>query len=488
MIFNNFILSILLFTLNWSLAHEKKAQSAIESFAKLNSMKSASISFLAVRSKDQSVVASFDAHRTLVPASTAKLWSTAAAFEILGASYKPKTVVSYSGNLSTDGVLRGNLFIEGFGDVTLGSSYFVARENMLDFFQEWISILKSKNIKSIEGNIYTDASALGYFGVPEGWTWSDMGNYYGAFPSGLSVFDNVLELYYTTSKNQHGETRITKTNPIIEGFRIENHVTSAATSSDNAYVFAAPYGTEAFVTGTLPVNQQDFIVKAAIQNPEDLLAKEFYKALIKYGVDVFGKPLSRKILQDKQDTIQLAQLNQKKTLLFTHYGKELLEVLKIINHRSNNLFAEHLLHWIALEKEGIKGYHNKGVAILNSFWKSKFDVDNIRLMDGSGLSRSNNVSAEHFVKLLNYMKNNTLFESTLPISAQTGTLKNFCSGQPCAGKIKAKSGSINGVRAYAGYLYKTDGEKILFAFLVNNYSGNSSDLTAQMEHVMNAML
>lgn len=469
-------------------AQSNQAQKAIEIFAQSPQMKAASITFMAVDLTSNKPIASYDPARCLTPASTTKLWSTAGALNLLGTNYAPKTEVYYTGKITEEGILQGDIIIKGFGDATAGSHYFGKRESMRDFFDDWVAFFPANGIKVIVGDVIADASALGYFGVPEGWSWSDMGNYYGAFPSGLTIFDNMLELYFNTSPHKHGGTNITRTNPAIPEFEIKNYVTSDAIQSDNAYVFAAPYASTSFVNGTLPLNRQNFIVKAAIQNPEDLFAQEFLQAIRRSGVQVIGKHSSKKILLGTKDLDKLERLEAKKTLLFTHYGYSLTEVIKVINHESVNLFAEHLIQWIALEKDGGIGYHKRGMEILNAHWKSKFDLESARITDGSGLSRSNSISAQHFVDLLKYMKDNTYFENSLAVSGQSGTLKTLCKGQACSGKIKAKSGTINGVKAYAGYAYPQNGTKIAFAFVVNNHQCTSSELKTMMETVLNALV
>ena len=483
-----FCLSLFIFIfVAYSFAQQNESQLAIEKLSKDSNLTSASISFFAYDLKKEAVVASFDPKRCLVPASTTKLWSTATALEILGSSYVPKTEVYYTGEITKEGVLKGDIIIKGFGDLTLGSQYFRDRENMRDFFKEWMNYFPANNIRFVEGNVIADASALGYFGVPDGWSWSDMGNYYGAFPSGLTIFDNMMELYFQTAAQSGGSTQITSTNPHIEDFKIQNFVTSDNISSDNAYVFAAPYSSSAFVTGTLPLNQSKFVVKAAIQNPELFFAQEFQRQLQAIGVGVSGLITGKKLLIDTSNDDVLARLSRPKKLLFTHYGDGIIQIINLINQRSINLYAEHLIHWIALEKSNF-GDHKTGMNVLRNYWSTKIDLQSARITDGSGLSRSNSISAYHFVELLKYMQKNTYFENSLPISAETGTLKNLCKDQKCSGRIKAKSGSIAGVKAYAGYAYSENGNKIAFAIIINNYQCSSTELTKLLTPVLNTLV
>jgi len=484
---NFLLLSAILIQNAWAIGSESNVQLAINAFSKHKDLQSASISFLAVDLSSNQVLGTYDAQRLLAPASTVKLWSTAGALELLGANFRPKTELYYSGNISRD-TLFGSIMILGFGDASLGSMHFGSRENMRGFLNSWADSLIAKGIKVIQGHLFTDASKFGYFGPPDGWSWGDMGNYYGAFPSALTLFDNMLELFFKTSSKVGDATQITATNPVIPNLVWHNYVLSDAVNSDNAYVYGAPFSNYTIVTGDLPLNKTNFVVKAAIQNPEMVFAWEMKNALEKRGIKIAGKALSRNS-EANQTPSNLALLqNEKWELLFVNYGESLSRFAELINFKSINLFAEHLPCWIALEKTGV-GYHKEGMKILNDFWSSKIDFSGARITDGSGLSRNNAISAQHFVDMLKYMhiRTNEAFLNSLPVAGVSGTLKNLCSGQTAHGKVQAKSGTMSKIKSYAGYVNSKTGKKIAFAFIVNNHNNSSSALVKQMEPVLNAM-
>ena len=468
-------------------AQNADLQKVVDAFVNKPDLKQASISFMAVDLSSNQVLAQHDAKRLLAPASTTKLWSTAAAFELLGAQYRPKTQVFYTGLIEGKS-LKGSIILRGFGDVSLGSTYFTTRDKMRDFLDSWADSIKRLGIESISGHVLADASALGYFGAPDGWSWGDMGNYYGAFPSGLSIFDNMVELFFNTPTKAGLATTIQRTNPIIPNFIIQNYVLSDNITSDNAYVYGAPYSNYAFVTGTLPVSKNGFVVKAAMQNPELVFALEFHAALARKSIVISGNPLFVNTIDPTEKERITSILKEKQTLLFTHYGSTLFQISEFINFKSVNLFAEHLPCWIALEKKGL-GHHNEGVKIIQDFWSGKFDLTATRINDGSGLSRTNAISAQNFIDLLTYMhkSNNQEFERTLPTAGESGTLKNLCKGQAGQGRILAKSGTMSKVKSYAGYVKTKSGKKLAFAIIVNNHANSSSALTTQMESVLNAM-
>lgn len=468
-------------------ATEVELQKALTNFVNKPDLKHASVSFLAVDLANNQVLAQHDAKRLLAPASTTKLWSTAAAFELLGAEYRPKTQVLYTGTI-VGSTLNGNIVIRGFGDVSLGSSYFTSREKMRAFLDNWADSIKHLGIASISGHILADASSFGYFGAPDGWSWGDMGNYYGAFPSGLTIFDNMMELFFSTPAKVGASTTLVRTNPTVPNFVFQNYVLSDNITSDNAYVYGAPYSNYAFVTGTLPMNKSAFVVKAAIQNPEFVFACELQAALIRKGIVINTSPLANNTLDPIEKEKTQAILKEKQTLILTHQGANLFQVSEFINFKSVNLFAEHLPCWIALEQKGI-GHHKEGMKIIQEFWGSKFDVSASRINDGSGLSRTNAISAQNFIDLLTFMHTspNKEFDLTLPIAGESGTLKNVCKGQAGQGRIMAKSGTMSKVKSYAGYVKTKSGKKLAFAIIVNNHANSSSALTSQIETVFNAM-
>jgi D-alanyl-D-alanine carboxypeptidase/D-alanyl-D-alanine-endopeptidase (penicillin-binding protein 4) len=472
-----FIFFIILFSIQFVFANE--VQKAIDLFNKNKALENAQISFYVVDLGSSAAVASKNENKLLSPASTMKLFSSAAALEILGAAYKPKTQILYTGEITRDSLLTGDLIVKGFGDASLGSKYFTTVEKRRAFFDVWAAKIKNAGILKIEGKIIADASSFGYFGAPAGWVWGDMGNYYGAFPSGLILFDNILELYFNTGVKAGSSTEIVKTFPEIPGFLIDNYVLSENINSDNSYVFSAPYSNYAFVRGSLPLSKKSFLVKAAIQNPEALFAFEFHEALLKNSIEVAGGYMGK--MQQKEQV-------QGATELFTSHGEKLVEFINLINHKSINLFAEHLACWIALEKSGF-GHHDEGIDCIYEHWEKRIEISSARITDASGLSRNNAVSAQQLVQLLAYMERqkNTEFYESLPILGQSGTVKSFCSGQAASGKVRAKSGTMSRIKSYAGYANTKSGKKLAFALIVNNHTNTSSELKNLMEPVMNAM-
>ncbi|WP_423128564.1 D-alanyl-D-alanine carboxypeptidase/D-alanyl-D-alanine endopeptidase [Gaoshiqia sp. Z1-71] len=422
------------------------------------------------------VLASNNPQLSLVPASTLKLLTTATALEVLGPYYTFETKLAYSGEIRNDSLL-GNLIITGGGDPALGSTYF--RKNYLEphFLDKWVVSMQNLNIRHIAGDIMTDATIYEEQTIPNTWIWEDMGNYYGAGASGLSVYDNLYEIHLFSPAEEGKPTRITGTVPVIPGLKFENQVLSSNIQRDQAYVFGSPIDEKRIMRGTIPKNRADFVIKASIPNPPYLLGSQLKDKLEAKGVVVDGQVKAKK--HDEETLLP--------TVLATTVSPPLIEIIGVTNHESVNLFAEHLLKQLALYNTGW-GTTEAGTAFIAGFWKEKgLDTAGLFLADGSGLSRFNAVSPKFMVDLLYYMKHKSLygeqFFSTLP-GAPNGTLWYFRAENFPNNSLRAKSGSMTRVRCFAGTLKTQSGQEILFSVFMNNFSGSAANATRKIEDLL----
>ena len=466
-----------------TLFSQNNVEKSIAFFASESVNKSASISFFATDLQSGEKVAQLNPTNPITSASTTKLFSTATAFELLGKDKKSVTRVYSKGKLDDKGVLHGDIWIRGGGDVSLGSKFFNKESKELDFFNAWSDSLLKKGVKKIEGAIIADASEFGYKGVPDGWNEADIGNYYGAGAGGLNFFDNTIKLYFKTGSSGV-KTQIVDVFPQVPGLNIANYVLSANVGDDNSYVHGLPFSLERKATGKLPANQSRYLVKGSMPDPEYMLAHEFEKTIELKGIEVVQGAKSVRLNQ-----LETPLYSADFKLLFQQDSKTVKDIAYWTNLKSVNLFAEGLLNWLGYFSNG-NGSTESGLKVMMDFWSDKINTTGLILKDGSGLSRLDAISAVHFCDLLKYMHssvNYADFKSTLPIAGQTGTIRNMCKGGAGEGRVFAKSGTINNVKAYAGYVDSKSGKKIAFAFIVNNYNCSSSVIASKMERVLNAL-
>jgi len=407
---------------------------------------------------------------SLVPASILKTVTTATALEVFGPDFRFNTTLSYSGMVRND-TLFGDLQIIGGGDPTLGSEYFPENKN---FQKKWIEAIQNKNIKVIKGNLILDASIYELQSIPDTWIWQDIGNYFGAGASGISVYDNLYKIHLKSEDVAGKLTKVIGINPEVPNLQLTNEVLSSDSNSDQAYVFGSPMENRRVIRGTIPKNQSDFIVKASVPDPSALLSSEFRKTLTASGISLSG---ITKYEKAKVESTQLIVIQ----------SPTLREIIKVTNHESVNLFAEHLLKHLAFQKTGL-GTTEDGCQFVLQFWKDKgLDMNGFFMNDGSGLSRFNAITANQMGSILNYMKTKSAYSVDFNNSLATvgnGTLTVFTEANFPNDCLRAKSGSMTRVRCYAGYLNTLSGRQLSFALMLNNFSCSQKEATLKIEELL----
>jgi len=444
-------------------------------------MMHASVSLCVADAENGEVVIEYNSLKSLIPASVMKLVTSAAALELLGPDYTFKTIIGYTGSLNKrNGRLTGNIVIKGGGDPGLGSNNF--SDHYQDFLSRWVAEIKKLGIKKIDGRVITDDSYYDYQPVPAKWLWEDAGNYYGAGAYGLSVFDNTYEIHLKTSSDS-SQLVIKEIVPYECRYEFSNWLVAAGTS-DEGYVFAAPYSTNGWLAGSIPVNMEDFVLKASIADPPRLIAKMVNERLEAEGIHISGDPT----------TIRLEQksLSEEVVPIAETISPPLSDIIEVLNHESVNLYAEHLI------KELGKKYKNNGstvagVEVLKDFLNNAgIKTDGMFIEDGSGLSPLNAINTEALVNLLFYMKSRGKYfpeyYSSLPEAGKEGTLKNYFWDPAFDSRLKAKSGSMTRVRSYAGFFTTVSGKNMIFSIIINNYTGPSKTIIPGIEEIIKEII
>ncbi|HEY0176868.1 MAG TPA: D-alanyl-D-alanine carboxypeptidase/D-alanyl-D-alanine-endopeptidase, partial [Pedobacter sp.] len=218
----------------------------------------------------------------LATASTLKTITAITAFSILGKDFHYQTTLGYSGSITADGTLKGDVIISGGGDPTLASwRYEHGKEGII--LNQWVAAIKAAGIKKIEGKIIGDDHAWGTQNTPDGWTWQDMGNYFGAAPSSLSWRENQFEI-----KLHAGSTvSILKTVPAMPYLTIVNELRpGTAGSGDNAYAYVPPLANVAYLRGSWAVDIQKPGISVALPDPAFEAAFRLQDTLEKAGISV----------------------------------------------------------------------------------------------------------------------------------------------------------------------------------------------------------
>lgn len=447
---------------------------AFNNFLHDTAMLHASVSICISEAYSNDVIFSYNPGNSLTPASILKLVTTSAAFELLGADHKFRTIVGYTGVLNKrSGRLSGDIIIKGGGDPALGSKEFAGHyENFID---EWITEIIKAGIKKIDGRILTDDSYYDYQPVPVKWQWEDIGNYYGAGVYGLSVFDNTCEIHFKTSGDS-SDYIITGIYPDDCLPAMEQRLTVYG-SRDEAYVFCTPYGDAGWIEGSIPANMEDFILKASIPDPPLLIAELVDDKLRKAGVKIKKEAATYRTAKPAVKPVNIITLTD---------SPQLKDIITILNHESVNLYAEHLVKELGKLFRG-SGSTPAGTDVIRQFLDSTIVNDGYFIEDGSGLSRSNAVNSSFMVGLLNYMKIHSKyrndFVNSLPAPGE-GSLEDYFRDDLFTSRLYAKSGSMKRVRSFAGYLKTLNERELTFCIIVNNFNGPSSDIVSHIEKIL----
>ncbi len=175
----------------------------------------------------------------------------------------------------------------------------------------------------------------------------------------------------------------------------------------------------------------------------------------------------------------------------TTLSPALAEIVKVTNHESVNMYAEALRKHLGWEIRG-EGTWNAGSAVIRQFLDSiGCEPYEAVILDGSGLSSNNNISALMTVRLLVHMYNSSVSEafiSSLPMGAVSGTMKNYFRDEMFKGRVVAKTGTITSAKSFAGYFTTNSGRKIAFTTFANGFTVPSRKITDNMERVVREIM
>ena len=443
-------------------------QQKIESIVNGDVLGEAVVGVCARMGNGQTIV-DINAGDLLVPASNMKLISTGAALHALGGDYTYNTTVAYDGSI-IDGVLIGDLYILGGGDPTIASKDSIAAP-IEHTFALWERLIRDAGINEVDGRVI--GTSGGFFtGMAEepSWMWSDIGTYYGAGVTGLMFYENVQSFNVSAGIEAGAPVKIKPSYPVVPWMEFRYDCsTGKAGTGDQLYMYTSDLSPVAEVRGTFALDRKPKRVDCSNKFPELTCAHYFNEWLGNHGITC-SKEAADTRLHEVAVPDSLTVIGQTSSPTLRRIAFE-------TNHASNNLYAETLLKTLGKELRNEGCYDSSYIAVKNVLKDLGVDVSRgIRIQDGSGLSRQNLVSPDFFCRYLEAMMGQECFEDfveSLPSPGGTGTLASNMNDYPAEikARIKAKSGSMNGVRCYSGYIIPSEGCKddtIVFSIMVNN--------------------
>lgn len=459
---------------------EKRIQDYVNTIIRDKNLKGSFFSIKLVNFETGKTIFEYKPELKMIPASILKLITTGAGFVNLGENYTFKTSVYYDGTVSADSLLNGNLYIAGGGDPSLCSKNFPesAPETV---FNKITCELKRAGISKINGRIIVDDSYFdGTYSTSEtvhpSWEWEDIGSYYGTGVHGLNFCENAFTA--KISCNESGEILVAPEYPytglampeIVSDIRLIHRDSIPYIMS-----FSSPLADRYIIRGEMPEGKE-ISLDCALHNPSGVF--EFYlrSYLDSRGITVYNHD---------SDSV----LNRDRRLLTEIESPPYREIAKFTNYVSSNLFADAVFKNISKLKTGEASFAKSSTYMNSSLKTLKLNTQDIRIVDGSGLSRHNFMTAGFMCEYLRTIKLHVPdFHLSLPSpGTDKSTLRYFMSsysGDESKKRIFLKSGSMSGILNYAGYVFNKKGETVCLAIMINNFTCKTKELRPRLERLI----
>ncbi len=415
-----------------------------------------------------------NADTALIPASTMKIVTSAAALKRLGPNYRFTTDIYIDGEVDGSGKLQGNLYVRGHGDPTL----------VIEKLWKLVYDIKLYGIEEIEGDVIFDETFFDASYELPGWDkLSDEREGPSYFPSlgALSLNTNTVALVIRPGATVGSTARVVLETPASDYITVDNQL---KTGSDRSrYWFdidrTMKDGKLDFkIEGSVPSDQEVEREYRTILDPTANFMASFHDMMRQQGIDVSGR-YKRGLAPSSADIIM--QLR----------SPPLAQIVADMDKYSYNFHAEQVLKVLGAEVLGPPGTTEKGLQVIRDYFTEiGVEPGDYHLVNGSGLSRDTYFRPSALTALLVDMahdeKVGSEFNAALAIAGVDGTLSRRLREDPA--KMRGKTGTLDGVHCLAGYIDAADGERYAFAFLANGDRATSASVKALQDRFARALL
>ncbi len=387
-----------------------------------------------------------DSCQLMPAASVQKLFTAAAVLSRLGPDHTIETSLSINADNNT-------LYLRGCGDPLLKTAD----------LKQLVSNLAGKLPPGQHFELVGDTGCFddAYWG--SGWMWDDEPGPEAMYLSALTVNGNTVRVTVTPGKDAKSTMKVS-TEPSTRYVDIINTGKTGKPGGPCAVSVTRPAGdrdNHIRVAGSLAPGCRSVSRRLTVWRPElytlTLLAEQLEQAGTKVA------PLTLKVTPP--DTTKLAAIQH-----------PVSEIVSVMLKNSDNLSAENLLKYLAHTQSGQKGSAAEGAEVIKQYLRQNgIPTDHLVIADGSGVSRYNLTSADTITRLLvaayKDQAISPFFLTALPLAGKDGTLIRRMKGTPAEGKVRAKTGTMKGVSALAGYTVTSDGEPLAFCMIMQNFIG-----------------
>lgn len=410
-----------------------------------------------------------NADRFFQPGSNTKLFTAALVLDRLGPDGRIRTPIRADDPPDTNGVIRGDVCIDGRGDPTWGSDWHDGdRYAALD---PLTSVLARAGVRRIEGDLVGDTAFLGTLRYGRGWMWEDLEYVYGSPLSALSLEDNTLDLRVAPAAQAGEPCVVISHHPLLDQFSILNRSATTLDRSPEGLVTQRPLGTrQVILLGGLQLGTGAETVRVPVESPAELFVERLAVALQGRGITLDGCP-------------RVGSSAAANHVLGYAESLPVRVMVRRMMKNSHNLTAALLFAHTGAQQGGLSGEtaETAGMRALQGFLlESGLPASDVHVEEGSGLSRNNLVTPRALVALLVYMHQHAAakdFLEALPVAGVDGSLERRLRATPAEGNLRAKTGTLRWAQALSGYMNSQAGEPLAFSILLNRHQpaeGNPS--------------
>jgi D-alanyl-D-alanine carboxypeptidase/D-alanyl-D-alanine-endopeptidase (penicillin-binding protein 4) len=404
----------------------------------------------------------------MMPASNMKVYVTTTAFKYLGTNFRYRTPVVGRGNLDSQGVWQGDLLVRGSGDPTFSGRFEADDKHVTARLERLAQRLITSGIRRVTGNVYgfDDVYEENYWG--RGWPDKAYLDWYTAPSGGLILNDSCLDVGIYPS--QPGAPPLVRKLPETNAIPITNNAVTVKGKGRNSLSLNRSFGSDDFrLTGRIYAGGGPSQVTVAIHNPTLYFIRTFREVLQQQGLTVNGQAL------DADEAPDLPRRGWR--VLAWSESPPLTDLARVINTRSQNLFADSLLKTLGYRRAK-SGSWAGGEQVVREYLSSLgIPAASLHMEDGSGLSRLDRVTAGGTLQLLLKVQKEGWFsewKQTLAVSGGSeGSLRKRLTTPLLAGRVFAKTGFIDDVFCISGYVQSRNDKTYAFSLLFNgqNHAG-----------------
>ncbi|GAC1539175.1 MAG: hypothetical protein NVS2B9_06090 [Myxococcales bacterium] len=444
-------------------ADRAELRRAIDALFAQAPLSSARVSAQIVSLDDGQVLYARGADEQLNPASNTKLVTSAAALLRLGPEFRFTTDV-----LTDKPIVRGRagtLYVKGRGDPSINT----------ERLQGLVADLWHRGLRQVSDLVLDD----GYFDREAwgpGWEQESSDKAYAAPVGPLSLNHNSVAIYIAPGEGKNARARVDLEPAAAGYFNVENGATTARQGGRRrvmAHTFAAGERTRVTVGGRIAAKADALVLYRRVSDPTFYFGYALKQLLQERGIRVTGR-------------VRRGQAPDEAVLVNAYDSPELAEIVRDMNKVSSNFIAEMLVKTLGAELRGVPGTWAKGLAVTQDLLAELgIARGTYQLRNGSGLNDTNRFSAQQMTGLLMAIWKRfpvaSEFVSSLGIAARDGTLRLRMEGTDAAGRLRAKTGTLDKVTALSGYVQAVGGERFVFSILVNDWSGRTPPVISSVD-------